>query len=347
MLTAGCSRLEPVAEQELAALLASDSGVSGPNAEAASVVEEHDFGPVIAHGQSLRHEFVLKNPSARPVRLLKATALTPCCSSVGSLPELVPPHGEATVPVLFKPGTHAGRKTVRFLLETDSPARPAYTFTLLATVFPEFEVTHLDQTNFSQPVGRPGRQRLRVTCRRLGDEGRNAPTAIEAIAPLIAAFVGPATETSQPGGPTEWTRDVEVTTPAEPDPGMRGGEIVLRWDGELSQRYRLNWRVRPCLEVTPPGLLVRAAEGRVMQTVQVRSDEAPFRVLEVSGECLAAPVEPPSAEPAPRQLVRLVIDPTKATESAVSEVRIVTDHPQQPSVTLSVVITPAGKAVGE
>src|SRR5688572_4247860 len=60
---------------------------------------EHDFGTVLARGQTLRHDFLLSNPTTRAMRLVKAMSFAPCCSEIGPLPEAIPPGGEAKVQV--------------------------------------------------------------------------------------------------------------------------------------------------------------------------------------------------------------------------------------------------------
>jgi len=63
-----------------------------------------DFGSVLSRGQTLNHEFVLRNPTDRTIKLLKAEALTPCCSAVGPLPPSIPPGGEVKVPTVLSLG---------------------------------------------------------------------------------------------------------------------------------------------------------------------------------------------------------------------------------------------------
>lgn len=59
-----------------------------------NVGNQHDFGPVLARGQTLRHEFSLTNPTNRPMRLIGAKLSTPCCSLLGPLPTDVIPPGD-------------------------------------------------------------------------------------------------------------------------------------------------------------------------------------------------------------------------------------------------------------
>ena len=116
LLSAGCLSSTP-AEEDLTTV-GTDPTPALDTAQSSSL--EFDFGTILAHGQTLRHEFTLTNPSEKSVRLLALRSYTPCCSAVESLPELILPRGEAKVAVLFKPGHQSGLKAVRFTVETDS-----------------------------------------------------------------------------------------------------------------------------------------------------------------------------------------------------------------------------------
>ncbi len=66
-------------------------------------IEEFDFGTVLAQGQVLRHEFTLTNPTNQPMRVLKATALTPCCSEVGPISSAtIAPGGHREIPAVLR-----------------------------------------------------------------------------------------------------------------------------------------------------------------------------------------------------------------------------------------------------
>lgn len=77
----GCSGSAP--EADVAAIL---DGLT-PSSGGATAIEDHDFGPVLARGQVLRHHFTFTNTTKRPIRLTGATAMTPCCSHIGPISE--------------------------------------------------------------------------------------------------------------------------------------------------------------------------------------------------------------------------------------------------------------------
>ena len=155
---------------------------------------EIDLGTVLAYGQTLKHEFRLTNTTKRPIRLAGAVALTPCCSSVGSVATSIPPGGEAILPVFFSPGFQSGRKGVRFLVRTDDGEEPTRFFSLVADLAAEVEVAVTDGKGLSLPMGKPGMQAFRVIGRRTKMEGRRAPTTVVSASPLTARFRGEAIE---------------------------------------------------------------------------------------------------------------------------------------------------------
>ncbi|MDE2509314.1 MAG: hypothetical protein KGM43_19100 [Planctomycetota bacterium] len=70
MIMPGCGA--PLTEPDLAAILG-NSDVS----DSKSNDFEHDLGPVLASGQTIHHEFTLRNKSDRPLALLKGSSITP------------------------------------------------------------------------------------------------------------------------------------------------------------------------------------------------------------------------------------------------------------------------------
>ena len=68
-----------------------------------------DLGTILADGQGVHHDFTVRNTTGRPIRLLKGEALTPCCSSIGPIPESIPPEGTARIPAVWKAGLQSVR----------------------------------------------------------------------------------------------------------------------------------------------------------------------------------------------------------------------------------------------
>jgi prepilin-type N-terminal cleavage/methylation domain-containing protein len=299
----------------------------------------HDFGTVFADGQTLRHDFVLENPTDRPIRLVRAMALTPCCSTIGRLPEVIPPKGEVQVSTSFSPGHQSGPKAVMFQIETDQPGRRFVGLALEARLISAWEVQGRDDTTGVVPMGQPARRTFRVIARRKGNLGRDLPGQVLATSPINAAFAGEAVTTIGPDAVIESTRDVVVAMPALREPGVKRGEIRFRWPDGRVEVLPIGWEVRPRLKVVPAALTVHRSDGAIDRTIVVESDGASFRVTGLSSPLIAGSAGIPG-DSVRRHTIRLRLDPSKGSVDGVSNVTITTDHPDQRTAELSVLVLP-------
>lgn len=300
-------------------------------------ITEFDFGRVLARGQTLQHDFVIKNRSPRPVRLAGVTSSRPCCSEIGPVPESIPPGGEVPLRLGLRPGYQYGRRGVTFTVGTDDPERPIRSFILTATLLPEIEVRGED-VDAPLPVGAAGRRVIQIICRRQDGDGRDAPSWAKAAGPLNASFLGPASVATFPGGVVEATRVVEVSIPADSGVGQRRGELLLRWEDGREWRHTLTWRVTPRIIASPPGFVLESSTGRKDLRAILRSSDRAFRVLKVYGLPVAGSKY--GQEPREVQQVDLTLDPGLARSAAAHDVWIETDHPDQPTIMLSVLVPP-------
>jgi hypothetical protein len=298
----------------------------------------HDFGPVLATGQTLSHTFRLRNASARPLAIRGARAQAPCCSAIGPVPDSVPVGGEVAVPVRFEPGFQAGPRQVSFLVETDDPTEPLRDFTLRASLTPAFEVEPLDVAPSILALGEASRRRFRVTCRRTAQEGRAAPVALNLAPPLTAVFATPSDETTLPGGLVQAVREIEVAIPASNTIGPARGEVVLAWADGSTHALPLAWQVRPSVVAVPSGLALATGPEPAARVVRVISRDESVRVLAVSGPGLAEAVDLPTTASRQHE-IHLHIRRDQPAPTA-TDIQLTTDHPLQPTVTLSVLILP-------
>lgn len=343
ILLPGCAPRQEESSPEIAAALASLQE-DRPHATTAGVVE-HDFGAILAHGQTLKHEFPLTNHTGRAIRLLKAEAMTPCCSAIGPWPDLIPPGGQARLPVTFRVGFQSGRKRVTFLVQTDQSDRPLWRFALVAFLTAEVEATLQPGSDTTVKVGQSGRQAFSILCRQIGEKGRGAPASVHVTAPLSAALLGPAHRNGNaPEGVIETTQAIEVILPASNEEGIRRGELEIRWTEGTPFTIPIQWTVSPHLRAVPPGLVLNSSDDRAAQGILVQSESELFRILKVSGPLLAECLEPLPTEPKPFHNLRLVLDPSKAKGNQTSDLIIRTDHPTQAIIRVSVLAL--GKGTG-
>jgi hypothetical protein len=331
LLLAGCAPMASPVDREVEALVRS-LHESSENSDTSEYI--HDFGPILARGQTLRHEFSLRNPGDTPLRILGAEALTPCCSAVDKdkLPEAVPPGGEAKVPVVFRPGHQSGRKQVQFAVKTDDESNPVRLFSLRASLLSQLEVELLPRSDTTLLLGQSGKQRLRVTCRRIGDGGLAAPESVKASPGLSASFTGDVQEQAHPDGLIETTRELEVSLPLANETGWKAADVILRWPSRMERGQRVSWQVKPCIEAFPAGIVLKESNEAHEQTIRLISNDRPFRVLEVDGAKILEEKSPGSTALVHELLIE--IDGAKYPDNRAKNLLFHTDHSQQPSVQL-------------
>jgi hypothetical protein len=331
-LQTGCSSNDGL--PDVAQMVDSGTGV-GP---AGSLEQEHDFGTVLALGQTLRHQFTIKNPSEMPIRLLHATVFTPCCSAIGAHPTTIGPNGQAEILVALKAGRKFDNKAVAFSIETDDKLRPAYRLRLTATFVPDWEVVKDDGPKPTVRVNQPGTRKLRIIARSKGNEGRRLPDSVGSSGRLRASFSSPATEKPVKGRLVEAAREVEVELPITSAPGSESEDVVFRWNGGATEVTRVRWDVLPYLRITPASLFVRPSGEPVQRDVRIDSAGERFRVISVDSHLLARPVAFSDGAASQHRLTLSLNVGRAGAESNLSSVTISTDHPGQKVAVLSVIV---------
>ena len=187
---------------------------------------------------------------------------------------------------------------------------------------------------------------FRIVSRRRGTQGRDLPETVSASAPLVVSFLGEARSSAAADGTVEAVRDVVVTLPPSDESGLKRGEVVFAWPEGLKEAMPVGWEVRPSLRLIPAGLVLRGVDRPIKRTVVVQSDTAPFRLIQVASTLLGIPVALPD-EPAVRHTIDLELDPSEVAPERTYNVKITTDHADQSSIDLSVLILPDGDGKGE
>lgn len=307
--------------------------------DAGSWNQAHDFGTILSEGQSLRHEFSIRNPSHLPMRLIRGEALTPCCSSLGPLPDSIPPHGAANVLTIFSPGFQSGPRGVVFAIQTDSEIQGQVQLALRADLVSAWEAVSIGSSTSTVPLGQPGTLTFRVVARRKGSLGRGLPDKISSAPPVRAAFGGHPTSNTGPDGTIEVTRDVVVSLPATDQPGIKRGELAFAWPDGRTNTMPLSWEVRPRLRLLPAGIVLQRSSLPVERTIVMESEGIPFRVVGVSSPLLARSVELPAGM-ATRHAIHIELSPSNRPPDSTTNVIISTDHPDQSSANISVLVLP-------
>jgi hypothetical protein len=298
----------------------------------------HDFGVIIDEGQTLSHSFRLSNPTANPIRILKAEALSPCCSSIGVLPERIPAHGEVTVPVRLKLGYQSGVKTAGFSIRTDDIQHPLHRLTLRAHLVAAFEV-HPVSDGASEPVfiRRPATRMYRVVCRRMNGAGRDAPIALKSEQGVGAEFDREASITFGTNGIEQSERRLTIRLPSSTEAGWRKTAISVVWPDSSSKDFAISWEVVPVVRVTPSALVLRRDEISTPKTVLVQCDDRPVDIHDVRSSILSSFRTEPSHKSSFHRL-SLRFDPSAIRNEKTFDILIRTSHPDQPEAQLSVLL---------
>jgi hypothetical protein len=303
-----------------------------------------DIGIKIADDRPIRHEFRLRNPTDIPIRLVSAMALKTCCSSIGPIPRMVPARGEVAVPVIWKVGHQSGLTRVQFVVATDRDDCRTIDLSLTANLLPAWEVSPLDDVPGKPSMSATSAQSFQVITRRLGDEGLSPPSEIESAEPFRSRFVGEATQETGSGGVVKASRIVEVELAPNQGVGTYSGELRLKWADGSSKTYPVRREVSPRIRLSPSTLVVNSVDGTRTFQVVVRSDERPFRILDVIGPALVKPIVP-RPDPALSHVLNFGLDPSRLDRSGTSEIEIVTDHPAQASSKIKVYLVASEKGV--
>ncbi len=303
------------------------------------VLVEHNFGPVLAEGQTLTHEYVLQNPLDVPLNLGRPELSTPCCTTVAAAPVVIAAHGSARMSVSFRPGLQSGSKRVGCVIPTDSSQLPAFDLRVNATLFGAVEIRAGEGSQSSLATGRPGIKKFTVISRSTASSGRGIPDQLATSGAITARFVGPTASRTNADAIREVSRDLEVTLAALPHAGTQRGEVRLVWPDGQDWVIPVAWEVRPLVEVSPRGLILQPDAGSEELTVVVRASDQPIQILSVQGAKLASPLGSEAVKPQRTQTVHLLFDSRHAAPGA-TDIIIRTDHPTQPEVTVSVLVSP-------
>lgn len=151
----------------------------------------HDLGTVIADRKTINHNFYITNNYENSVRITSARAITPCCSSVESVPRMILPGKTGKFAVKMSLSSVLGTKKVSFLIGTDHQDQPEINLTLSVNCLPAIECVETSGQSDTTRIGRSTERSAKIVVRHRGEEGRTLPTQIIATSPLTATFTAP------------------------------------------------------------------------------------------------------------------------------------------------------------
>ena len=299
--------------------------------------QEINLGSVLAHGQILRHEFTLTNPSDQPTRILRASSSFPCCSSIGPLPGTIPPRGEVRIPVVVKTENKSGPLHIGFAVVTDSFAAPIRRLGIAVRLIPEWQIEDKQAATHTLSIGESGKRSYRITCRRMETGGFGLPDIVTVGGPIKVSLKGEAHETTISGGIIEATREVAIDLLPSSQTGRCQGEILFRWTNGLTRSQITTWEVTPRIKASPSGLVIKRSKEPERVAVVVTSEGCDIRILKVDGplaKALSLPTDPSRVH-----RLSFMVDSSKVKSGGISDITINTDHPDQSSVAVTLLFS--------
>lgn len=297
----------------------------------------HDFGVILGNRGTLSHRFQVENGGDHDLRLTGALAMSPCCSSIGPLPQgPIRPGAVASVPVTFRTGGESGNRRLEFFIQTDSPNTPTIPLILTAACFDDWDITPVEGGRFTLKPGQAGRRTYEVISRRRDVEG-TLPRLVNfdpAIRPVLDQG-GLEKITAQ--GFVEVARRLVVYLPAMTGPGLKRAQVGVEAGNAGVRTFDVELSVTPCLTAVPSGLVIERGAGPAARTIVLRSDERPFRLVGMSGPHLAGGVALPTKS-AIQHRIDLRFEVGGARDREAFTVAIETDHPDQPVVNVGVLV---------
>jgi hypothetical protein len=340
MLIAGCGQNPSRNPTAIAAHESTRPLTRAPSGAPLEIREtEFDFGVQVAHGQTLRHEFTLTNTSEQRVTLVDGQALTPCCSSIQVPSKIVEPGEIVRIPIEFRTGERTGRNRLEFVVRAVEQRPWSLGLAIYATLVPEIEIAPREPSDASLILNRAGFQRFRVTSRRLGDIGRDAPESIASTDGVDVRFEGPEHAQTDLNGMTIYERDILVRLPASPKPGSRRASFELKWPDGRRREHAITWNVAALIRASPAGIVLKPSDGRCKRSIALYAPDVKFAVAGVSGSLLA---DTPALTAADAKLhkIELDLDPARLEKPGATDIVFRTNHPDQPTIAVSVMVLP-------
>ncbi len=303
----------------------------------AAVQLRHDFGSIISDGEILSHTFRFRNSSGRVLKVVETFVAKPCCSGFGEIASTVSPYGFLDIPIFMKTLGYEGPVEASFVVRTDAPGLDRLSLVARANLIEEFAIQPVGD-EASAFVGQDSEFFYRLITRR--PLGRNRlPLKLSISPPFHAGLLGDETEHEYSAGVIEWSRDLSVRLPAREKPGPISTSIRLEWDEGRVSTIPLSLMVRANLETSPEAVMITSAERNAERVIIVRSHNRPFVVRMVEGTAVSRYTIKPDESGSKHQVVISIrFDLGGLPNGERVSIRIVTDDPGSPVLTVPVVV---------
>lgn len=306
-------------------------------------VIQYDFGLLLAGSETkLVHTYKLTNISFKGVRILGVENRKPCCGEVATVEPQTLEHGQALeVPVTLKLGVGSGEVLRHAVLQVDGNDNSISLITratsqsriAMIAVQPEIDLLNLGETRSVEYfVYSYGTQS--IPCLNLDD--------MEIRSELPTKWVDKVERLGTSGRHIfEHRRRLAVTLPAASEPGRRSYMLFIQdHAGLIVGRQQIVWTVLNQLETTPTGLIFAAnsAIGDHKQVVLRSRDDEPFKILGTESSLTNISIETDQLQKTTHRIKVANFNDT-SLNAKIGELKIRTNHPKQPNVTISVYVT--------
>lgn len=295
----------------------------------------YNFGNLITTGNTIHHKFNIANTESQNIHIIDAFAYTQCCSSITVDQKILKAGEIATASVSFETGRRSGHQQLHFSVITDSKTRPREILTLEGELIQDWEVETPDGGVGTLPIGREAEKTLRVLCRRNKSQGRSVAYQIKAEGRLAISFQGPRTEIER-GGIVESFQEIRVHIPPSKEIGQKRGQLLFQWEDQTTKSYAFGWEVTPLVKLAPSGFIIDSLE-ETQKTVVLTSTDTAVKILQISGNILVNQVQT-DVTSKKIHVIKLTLKANSDMKGAAHDIIILTNHPDQPIVKLSLLV---------
>lgn len=201
----------------------------------------HHFGSAVGRPNlRLTHEYLIKNRSSKPVKILRSVNAKPCCGDVESIgPKSLAPGESIALKVTLRLGETSGPLQHRALVETDLPGETLLEYWTTADILARVRVE--EKTEKFDPL-LPGQSARREFVAFAYGTTADPPVRLDDStlkATSGVVWAGPVSERELEGQIIERSRPFTIELKAEGEPGSRIENISLADGKEILWRQQI------------------------------------------------------------------------------------------------------------